>query len=161
VKDTTDLEKEWKTYIASIPIEGPVARLKRGLSAVRQLEFKAAVEDLDAAIEGGTTDPRAYWARGRALAALGKRAEGRKDLEKAVELDPLSAAFRYELSRVIAGRFAKPATDPGSAPPAAEHADVEEKKLKIPEARTQAGLAAELDPENEAFQKWFAAFEAD
>jgi len=161
VKDTTELEKEWKTYIASIPIEGPVARLKRGLSAVRQLEFKAAVEDLDAAIEGGTTDPRAYWARGRALAALGKRAEGRKDLEKAVELDPLSAAFRYELSRVIAGRFAKPATDPGSAPPAAEHADVEEKKLKIPEARTQAGLAAELDPENEAFQKWFAAFEAD
>jgi tetratricopeptide (TPR) repeat protein len=157
LKDTAELEKEWKSFVAAIPIEGPAARLKRGLSAVRQLDFKGALEDLDAAIQGGTTDPRAWWARGRALAATGKRAEARADLDKAVAMDPLNAAFRYELSRFEAGRITLASSDSGSTVTLVE--PDAEKKIKNPEARVQAGLAAELDPENDSYREWFLEFE--
>jgi len=160
VKDTADLEKEWKVFIAAIPIEGPAARLKRGMTAVRQFDFKGALVDLDAAIAAGTTDPRAFWARGRALAAVGKRPEACKDLEKAIELDPLSGGIRYELSRVLAGRVALPPTPSAAGTSAPEAEGGEEKKIRNPEARTQAGLAAELDPENDGYQKWFGLFES-
>ena len=153
LKGTEELEKQWKDYVAAVPIEGPTARLKRGLSAVRQLEFEDAIEDLDAAIEAGTKDPRAWWARGRALAATNKRKQAQADLAKAVEMDPLNAGFRYELSRTMAGRI----TLSGENVTVVESDD--EKKIKNPEARVQAGLATELDPSNDSFLEWFDRFE--
>jgi len=159
-KDTAELDQQWKEFIAAIPIEGPAARLKRGMSAVRQFDFKGAVEDLDAAIAAGTTDPRAYWARGRAHGALARKAEAKRDLEKAIEMDPLSATYRYELSRVLAGRIASPPLEADGGAIVAEHERDEEEKLRNPEARIQAGLAAELDPGNESYRKWFERFEA-
>ena len=60
-KDTDKLEKQWKEFIAAIPVEGPAARLKRGMRAVYQFDFETALPDLDAAIEAGTEDARAYW----------------------------------------------------------------------------------------------------
>src|SRR5262249_41790227 len=130
VKDTAGLEKEWKDYIAAIPVEGPVAQLKRGMNAARQFDFKGALPDLDAAIAAGTKDPRAFWARGRALAALGKKAEARKDLEKAIEMDPLSAGIRFELSRVLAGRVARAPKDAGGTASAAEAEGGDEARIK-------------------------------
>jgi hypothetical protein len=35
----------------------------------------------------------------------------------------------------------------------------ESKKITNPEARVQAGLAAELDPENDSFREWLDRFE--
>jgi tetratricopeptide (TPR) repeat protein len=160
LKDTAGLEKEWKDFIASIAVEGPVAQLKRGMNAMRQFDFKGALPDLDAAIAAGTVDPRAFWARGRALAALGKRAEARKDLEKAIEMDPLSAGTRFELSRVIAGRVAVAPKEAAGAATAVDAQRDDEEKIKNPEARTLAGLAAELDPENDGYRRWFEQFEA-
>jgi len=155
LKDTVELEKQWKAYIAAVPIEGPSARLKRGLSATRRLEFADALTDLDAAIEGGTQDPRAWWARGRALAATGKRDKAKADLAKAVEMDPLNAGFRYELSRLISGRISVHASD-GSV----EVVEIgDDKKIRNDEARLQAGLATELDPANDSFREWFERFE--
>jgi tetratricopeptide (TPR) repeat protein len=156
VKDTAQLEKDWKSYIAAIPIAGPEARLKRGLYAVRGLRFEDALEDLDAAIDGGVTDPRAWWARGRAKAAAHKPDEAIKDLEKAVEMDPLNAAFRYELSRLRTGRMTLVSRGPGS------NVQIEEKdeaKIDNPEAKREAGLACELDPDNERYSRWFERFQ--
>jgi tetratricopeptide (TPR) repeat protein len=157
LKGTVELEKQWKDFVAAVPIEGPSARLKRGLSAARQLEFEDALVDLDAAIAAGTKDPRAWWARGRALAATGKRKQGQEDLAKAVEMDPLNAGFRYELSRLMAGRITL--IESGGGGLQIIESD-EEKKIQDPLARAQAGLATELDPENDSFREWFDRFEA-
>lgn len=160
LKGTEELEKQWKDFIAAVPIEGPSARLKRGLSAARQLEFEDALVDLDAAIEAGTKDPRAWWARGRALAATGKRKQGQEDLAKAVEMDPLNAGFRYELSRLMSGRIALLSPDGGGGSGIQMVESDEQKKIENPEARVQAGLATELDPGNDNFREWFDRFEA-
>ena len=157
LKGTEELEKQWKDFVAAVPIEGPSARLKRGLSAARQLDFEDALVDLDAAIQEGTKDPRAWWARGRALAATGKRKEGLADLAKAVEMDPLNAGFRYELSRLQSGRITLLSSDGGGIKLVESD---EGKKIQNPEARAQAGLATELDPENDSFREWLDRFEA-
>ncbi|MFN0009721.1 MAG: tetratricopeptide repeat protein [Planctomycetota bacterium] len=157
LKDTVELEKQWKDFVAAVPIEGPTARLKRGLSSVRQLEFEDALDDLDAAIAGGTQDPRAWWARGRALAATGKRKQAQEDLAKAVLLEPLNAGFRYELSRLMSGRITLLSSDGGGIKIVESD---EQKKIQNPEARVHAGLATELDPENDSFREWFDRFEA-
>ena len=149
-KDTAKLEKQWKEFIAAIPVEGPAARLKRGIRAVYQFNFEEALPDLDAAIEAGIEDPRAFWGRGRALAFSGKRAEAVKDLAKAVEMDPLNAGFRFELSRVMSrslGGVGGITIDMGSD------------DLKDADAKMHAGLALELDPENESYREWFSKFE--
>jgi tetratricopeptide (TPR) repeat protein len=156
LKDTVQLEKDWKAYIASIPIAGPEARLKRGMYAVRELRFADALEDLNAAIEGGTKDPRAWWARGRTLALTGKPEEGIKDLEKAVEMDPLNAAFRYELSRLRTGRATLATRGPGVNVQIVEE---DASKIENPTAKREAGLAAELDPENDRYAQWFLRFQ--
>lgn len=155
IKDTAQLEKDWKTYIANIPIAGPEARLKRALYAVRFLRFDEALEDLDAAIEGGVKDPRAWWARGRARALTGKPDEAVKDLQKAVEMDPLESNFRYELSRLMSGRITLSSRGPGGGITIKED---ENEKIDNNDAKLQAGLAMELDPDNDRFREWYARF---
>ncbi len=161
VKDVEALEREWRDFVAQIPIEGPKARLKRGLLAVRQLDFEGALDDLDAAIDGGTDDPRAWAARGRALAATGKRDKALSDFRIAIEKDPLSAAFRYELSRLEVGLTGGPGRRPSSGSGASIEADpdADGPKLAHPQAKAQAGLAMELDPDNDRFREWFSRFE--
>ena len=156
LKDTVQLEKDWKTFIKEIPIDGPQALLKRGLRSVQTFEFAKALPDLEAAIEGGITDARAYAARGAARAAGGSASDGRADLEKAVELDPLNAGYRYRLSQLMCGRtFGAMFSGRGFT----IETSGDEEDINNPEAKTQAGLARELDPENEQFRRWYLRFE--
>ncbi len=150
-KDQEQLEKDWRSYIESIPIAGPEARLKRGLYGLRSGEFADALADLNAAIEGGSTDPRAYWARGICTMLTKGPSAGVADLQKAVELEPLNQRFHYDLSFALAGRARRGRL-------AATNAD-DDAKLDNPEAKKEAGLAMELDPENDGYREWFARFQ--
>ncbi len=150
VKDLDLLEKQWKDFIKAVPIEGREARLKRGLRSVMMGDWEDAIEDLDTAIELGATDPRAWARRGRARAFNGGLKAGIKDLEIAVEKDPMNASFRAELSRMMVGTIST-----GSF-----SISMGDKKLYTDEeAKQQAGLAMELDPENESYKSWYQRFE--
>lgn len=154
VRDVDRLEQEWKEFIRSIPIESVSARLKRGLRSVRMGDFDDAIADLDAAIEGGTSDPRAWAARGRARFFRGDRAGAIEDLREAVRRDPLNAGFHYELSRLMVGRGTFFVGDGVSITSSGGG-----EKLDDAGAKRHAGLASELDPENDLFRRWFEQFE--
>jgi tetratricopeptide (TPR) repeat protein len=156
VKDVPALEAEWKAFVAAIPIDGVPARLKRGLGSVRRGEFESAIEDLDAAIAGGATDPRAWSARSKALMFQGKMEEALADARHAVEMDPLSPTYRYSLSMMMAGVMSTAGPREGGI---VIRFGKEGEKIKNDEAKVQAGLAMELDPENERFREWFEGFE--
>lgn len=147
LKDTVQLEKDWKKFIAEIPILGPEARFKRGLQNFYRGDLDQALEDLDAAIEGNCPDARAWWARGQARVFKARKKEsyeeGVKDLEHAVAMDPLNASYRYVYSRMLAGSNGHGGKD---------------EDIDDPPAKTQAGLASELEPDNDGYQKWFAQF---
>jgi|GEM_PF-695042 len=161
VSDVPALEREWRQFVESIPIEGAKARLKRGLLAVRQLRYEEALPDLDAAIEAGTTDPRAWAARARAHAETEAPEKALADYRTAIQKDPLAAAFRYELSRVLVGISPAPKVAPTGASGASGDGDesASAPKLVNPEARSEAGLASELAPENDRFRAWYERFE--
>lgn len=154
VKDTAALEAEWKAFVAAIPIEGPEARLKRGLYNVRMWEFEDALPDLDAAIEGGVKDPRAWSYRARARMFLGRADDAIGDQKKAIEMDPLDASYRYALSRMLAQKDLFKRIKPGEVIRFDDDTPV-----KNDEAKAVAGLACELDPDNERFREWFERFE--
>ncbi|MEY2784151.1 MAG: hypothetical protein RL277_355, partial [Planctomycetota bacterium] len=154
-KDQEQLEKDWKTYIENIPIMGPEARLKRGLYHMRMLEFEEALPDLDAAIAEGSQDPRAWWARGRCKTLSGDAKTAVEDLQKAVSMAPLNAQFRFDLSSAMLGR----PSFSGRRGGARLQSDGEQVKFSNPEAKREAGLASELDPENEFYRQWFERFE--
>lgn len=161
VRDVEALEREWREFVAAIPIEGAQARLKRGLFAVRQLRYEEALPDLDAAIEGGAKDPRAWAARGRALAMTEGAERALSDYRTAIEKDPLSAGFRYEYSRVLAGFPPAPGVMPTGSSGASLDAESApgDPKIRNPEARAEAGLASELSPDNDRFRLWYERFE--
>ncbi|HJP03367.1 MAG TPA: hypothetical protein QF764_16505 [Planctomycetota bacterium] len=159
VKDIEALETQWKEFVAAIPIDTPGARLKRGLRSVGRFDMKEidkAIEDLTAAIDAGVSDPRAWAARGRALARKGRADDGIADLGEAIARDPLNASFRHELSQLMAGeRF----TSTSGGGIRFEISGGSDKKLDDPAAKAQAGLAMELDPENDQIRKWYERFE--
>lgn len=161
VKDVPALEREWRDYVASIQIEGAAARLKRGLFAARQLRYEEALPDLDAAIEGGTKDPRAWAARARVHAMLETPDKALADYVAAIEKDPLSAGFRYEYSRVLLGLPPAPRPKPAGSSGASLDAESEPgaPKLVHAEAKSQAGMASELAPDNDRFRLWYERFE--
>jgi tetratricopeptide (TPR) repeat protein len=168
LKETVQLEKDWKTYIGAVPLAGPEARLKRGLYAVRQLRFEDALADLDLAIDGGIQDPRAWWARARAKAATAKPDEpipdaAIKDLARAVEMDPLNAAYRYELSRLRTGRVTLVTRGPSASTNASGGANAptkdDDEKIDDADAKREAGLATELDPDNTRYMQWLQRFQ--
>ncbi len=155
VKDTAALEAEWKAFVTAIPIEGPEARLKRGLYAVRMWEFADAIPDLDAAIEGGVKDSRAWDYRARAKWFTGEFEAAIADQKKAIEMDPLDASYRYALSNIVAQWGMISSLKPGKG----RIKLGEGEKIKNDEAKAAAGLAMELDPENDRFREWFETFE--
>ncbi|MCB9915352.1 MAG: hypothetical protein H6828_09405 [Planctomycetes bacterium] len=149
-KDVETLEKEWKEFVKAVPIEGRDARLKRGLRSVMMWDFEEAIPDLDTAIELGATDPRAWAYRGRAKAFTKGPKSGIEDLREAVKRDPLNAAFRAELSRLLVGSLSSGGFSISVG---------DDEKYTDEEAKTQAGLAMELDPQNDSFKSWYQRFE--
>lgn len=155
VKDLEALEADWKKFVEQIPIEGPTARLKRGLMAVRSFQFDEAIDDLDAAITGGTQDPRAWAARAQVHAVNGRWKEAQEDIKAAVDKDPLNAAYHYSYSRFLEKQITLRSGDIDES-----NVSVQSKsKFSDPAAKQHAGLASELDPENVEFQGWRAKFE--
>ncbi len=150
MKDVELLEKQWKEFVKNVPIEGLSARLKRGLRSVMMGDFEDAILDLDQAIELGAKDPRAWASRGVAKAFTGSTKSGVKDLLIAVEKDPLNASFRNKLSGMLVGRIST-----GSARNSSSNGKLHTDE----EAKRQAGLAMELDPENESYKSWYQRFE--
>jgi tetratricopeptide (TPR) repeat protein len=157
VKDVGELEEQWKTFIREIPVDAPLARLKRGMRSVYEFDFKEALEDLDAAIEGGVEDPRAWALRGRALAFTGERERAIADLETAVAKDPLNAAYRYELAKVRIGELTVGNVVPGTDV-TVEMTRKDNESLDDAEAKRQAGLAVDLAPDNDRYQKLLERF---
>ena len=155
VKDVEVLEGQWKEFVAAVPIEGVPARLKRGIRSCQMGEFADAIPDLDAAIEGGTTDPRAWAYRGMARAFSGQRDGARKDIEAAIERDPLSAAYRYQLSMMMTGGVSSQMGRGFGFSLSRSDKD----KIDNAEAKAQAGLAMELDPGNDMFRDWYQSFQ--
>jgi hypothetical protein len=170
VKDLDALEKEWKTWIGSLELEGPEARFKRAYVQViygRMLEgvedregleknVKAAIDDLNAAIEGGMATARAFWTRSRALSWMrltGKDRDSfeqaeeaaKADLRKAIELDPLASQYYWDLGNLLHRGM----PDLGDEEDAGEGGDGGSSRPLGDEARKFLGLATELAPENE------------
>jgi len=157
-KDEEQLEKDWRTFMENIPIAGPEARLKRGMYLMQRGDFENALADLDVAIQGGSTDPRAYWARGKcSMFKKGPKA-GVEDLKKAVSMEPLNQNFRYDLSSALVGRLTFGSRFGGGSVSLSGSED-EDKKIDNPEAKKEAGLAMELDPENDGYKQWFDRFQ--
>jgi len=156
VDDVAELEERWKEFMLAIELDGPAARVKRGIRAVRKLEFDDALSDLQAAVDEGVEDPRAYWALARALYWSGQgRSEAQGRLEQAIELDPLNARYRYELSTMLAMGAGGSITISGAGielePDDLDGLDDETRVA----AASAAGLAMELDPENDRYREWF------
>jgi hypothetical protein len=157
------LNKEWKEFIAEIPIVGPDARFKRGYQAIMRAEVihedkdeqkkavEHALEDLDLAIEDGIEDPRAWQARALLRILQQDWKGGKKDLEEAVRRDPLNAAFRFDLGRIQTGLVMI-----GGA------LDLDDSDFPgfslMPDAKMDLGLAAELAPENDYYRDFYEAY---
>jgi hypothetical protein len=141
--DMEALDKEWKAFVAAIPIDGKEALLKRGLrsAAWPSGESEQALKDLDTAIEMGTTDARAWWGRGwlRLWTGTGFGA-GVEDFREAVKRDPLNAEFRYDLACFLTTYFGSDDGELSGSP--------EEQA----EAAMQFGLAAAMAPKNDGYQ---------
>ena len=147
MNDLDALEKEWLEYIASIPIDAPDARLKRGLRSAMMGEYKESMEDLTAAIDAGLTDPRAFSTRAVANALGSKMSVALEDINHAIELDPLNAQHHFDRSHYLLGI-------PSFRNFTSEKKNVFEKAENLAEARKEAGLAVSLDPENRFFPDW-------
>lgn len=158
-KEIQKLDQEWKDFIADIEIDTPRARYLRGMRTLqeqREEDFELAQDDLDAAIEAGVDNPRAFAARG-ALTILrqGDFAGAEKDFRRAVELAPLVGEFRFYLGQVLAGYFA-----PGGlkATQGSEDWIPQVGADNLLEAGKQLGLAVELDRGNDVLWESYEFF---
>ena len=162
VKDVAQLEREWVDFIKGIEIDGPDARFKRGYRIVRTgntKQFDQAKEDLDAAIQDGFEDPRAYWARGLVnTVKIPGMQGGLEDFRKAVELAPLNPSYRYTLAQCLAGLGV---TTGGLTIRFDKERDLYGSDEQLEEAKQHFGLACEMAPENgdmeEAYEDFMAA----
>jgi hypothetical protein len=153
LKDTVALEEEWKTFIAAIPIDAPKARFMRGIETLYGDPdgWPAAREDIEAALAGGVTDARAYWARGLLAYLLeGERDAAVADYREAVTRAPLEAGYRTTLAQALAG-----------LPPLGDlpvEIDLAGLRLlgsedELGEAEMHFGLACELAPDDESLRE--------
>ncbi|HTF90356.1 MAG TPA: DUF1570 domain-containing protein [Planctomycetota bacterium] len=180
LKDTAGIEKEWKDFIAKVPLEGPSARFKRAYYTLfqggvwsqnkdpklrreeTQKNFQQVISDLDTAISGGIKDPRAYFSRYLARRLSGPLlsqepgASAQEDLAKAIELDPLNASYRFAMGNLLAKDFYFDfGEDSGIEVRGQENAPKHE---VVPEAAALLGLAVELAPENESYLKRYESY---
>ncbi|HIG87138.1 MAG TPA: DUF1570 domain-containing protein [Planctomycetes bacterium] len=168
VKDVALLESNWHNFIGDIEINAPEARLKRGLRAVQNRKVEEALPDLTAAIDAGLADARAYASRARALASIGMFLEegepaeepddgmtrsermdlALEDIDKAIELDPLNASYRFDKGMLLLG-FS----------PWIYIINFEHEGSDRDEARASVRLALNLAPDNEHYADVLESFD--
>jgi hypothetical protein len=184
VKDAAELEAEWKAYIAAVPIEGPATRFKRAYRMLVQnamwsdatdpkeradqtaKNLVQARGDLDAAIEAGIRDPRAYYARylshmyaplaGPALRGGDRNEAMKADLAMAIELDPLNALYRFNMGTMLAGNLSLGTGEDDEGVVIETNSD--SKHEILPEAAAFLGLAVALAPENESYRESYERY---
>lgn len=171
VKDAEQLEQEWKSWIAAIKLETPEQLFKRAYMTVAYRGFfvmdgdrysrdksrqtaDQTLADLDAAIAGGLADPRAHWARYKALDFLDRNDEAKAALAKAIELDPLNGRFHWDMGQLLYSDFAGFSDEDSGF----DFTFESDKPMKKPseEAIRHFGLATELAPDNETYRSQFA-----
>jgi hypothetical protein len=155
VKDIATIEKEWKDFVKEITLDTPEQRFKRAYIQVvyrglwddsaekRKEMMQQAYDDLNFAIENGIKTARAYSTRAAVLRQMNRDDEAKADVEKAVELEPLNARYRWDLGQAMYKGFVGFADEDWGT------LTVEQSNApKVPEdALMQFGLAKELDPE--------------
>ncbi|HED65294.1 MAG TPA: DUF1570 domain-containing protein [Planctomycetes bacterium] len=162
VKDVAKLEEEWLAFVEGIELDSATARFKRAYRKVLQAaidDFDQAKEDLDAAIDAGLEDSRAYWARAMVKAFKDGFSSASADLRKAVELAPLNARYRHDLGMAISGAglsfgFITVSFGDDSMDKTLEKLD----ETALHEAEEQLALACELAPDNGDYQEDLADF---
>ncbi|MCC7015185.1 MAG: hypothetical protein IT454_21685 [Planctomycetes bacterium] len=160
VKDLATLEKDWKDFVAAVKMDTPDQRFKRAYFQValgRILEVRGgrvdgaatrknaeqALADIDFALQNGIATARAYGTRAQIYDFLDRDEDAKADLQKAIEIEPLAARYRWELGRKLYPGFAGLADEDGGT------LSVEQNNAPklAPDAKEQLGLAAELDPD--------------
>ena len=88
---------------ASSPAQDVVLGLKygRGVHAYFAGDYLKAHEQLNMAIEGGSTDPRAYYFRGLAYLKLGRAPEARMDFRKGAEMESKDGNKFYNVAKSL------------------------------------------------------------
>lgn len=153
-KDAVALEEEWKAYVTAIPIDAPKARLRRAqetiFTADAREDLQRALEDVEAALQGGITDPAAFALRGTLhLIVTGDDEKAIADYREAVARAPLKGTYRASLAQVLAGlSVSAGGITVQRGPEDGEELSGSEDALV--EAELQFGLASELEPDNEA-----------
>lgn len=72
-----------------------------GVHAYNSGDYRDAYENLSAAVEGGTKDPRAFYFRGLALVQLGRPEDARLDFAKGAQLEVAGGGDRYPIGRAL------------------------------------------------------------
>lgn len=158
-KDLDALDKEWKAFIAAIPLDGPEARFER---ARYYIDWGGGDEDqsrkdLEAAIEGGITHPAAYAGRAELAWRKGDRDQAIADMRRALELDPLNAQYHYMLARAVSRAEFFIVTGPvrvtvkGAS--TRTRLDSRLTQAEVDEGEKHLSFAAELDPQDEQYAK--------
>ncbi len=171
VKELATLEKEWKDWIAAIELTGADQLFKRAYMqiAYRGLEefdgekydrektrknAEQALADLDKALAGGCTDPRAHWARHEALDVLERDEEALAAIRKAIEADPLNGRYHWDLGQLL---YISTMSFGGEPPKDGE--------FKMPKPSEEAAqcfrMAIALAPDNEGYRSYFAKLMGD
>ncbi len=171
VKDLAALEEEWKSWIGAIKLEKPEELFKRAYTTVAygrlfevdgdkldiektKANAEQVVEDLDKALAGGVKDARAHWAKSQAFKLLGRTDDARQSLQAALEADPLSGRYHWDLGQMLYSGFAG-FSDDDSGLSFTSDSDGPTKKPSE-EAMRHFGLATELAPDNETYRRQFA-----
>lgn len=171
VKDLAVLEKEWKSWIGAIKLEKPEQLFKRAHTTIAfgrlfevedgkfdrdktKANAEQALDDLDKAIAGGVTDPRAHFDRAEVLEILGRVDEARAALQAALDADPLNGRYHWEMGQKLYGQFAGFSDDESGFSFTAESDGPMKKPSE--EAAKHFGLATELAPDNETYRRQYA-----
>jgi tetratricopeptide (TPR) repeat protein len=173
VKELATLEKEWKDWIAAIELTGPDQLFKR---AYMQIAYRGLIEadengkqdiektrknaeqalaDLDKALAGGCTDPRAHWARHEALDALDRDEEARAAIETAIQADPLNGKYHWDLGHLLYLTALRSGVGVRR----------EDGEFKMPKPSEEAAqcfrMAIALAPDNDGYRSYFATLMGD
>jgi hypothetical protein len=160
LRDTEQIEKEWKDFIAAVPIEAPEARFKRAYRSVRygiggsgDDGENDALQDLNFAIDNGFDDPRAFWARGQLLSyGKGDFGAGVKDFQRAIEGDPLNPAYRFDAAQALCGHMFGVRFGNVELRISGDYGLIGTDE-ELAQAKVEFGMASELAPENDLYSE--------